>query len=136
MPEIVAAAIAIAALVLFRLYAAHQVTARRGRFVWVFAFPMVVGPAVSVWAGVRLLSSGQLLGGVLLIFGAALGAVELMYFRRVSRAVSTSSPDQDLGEVLVEPAADFMLVTTVGGLIFAVIGGLALIAWAILTRGQ
>ena len=91
--------------------------------------PMVVGPAVIVWAGVRLLALGQLLGGVLLIFGAALGIVELMYFRKISRMVSASSPDQDLGEVLVEPAADFMLVTTVGGLIVAVIGALALIAW-------
>ena len=136
MPEIVAAAIAIVAFALFRHYAAHQVGARRGRFVWVFAFPMVVGPAVIVWAGVRLLALGQLLGGVLLIFGAALGIVELMYFRRISRMVSASSPDQDLGEVLVEPAADFMLVTTVGGLIVAVIGALALIAWGVLTRGQ
>jgi drug/metabolite transporter (DMT)-like permease len=97
---------------------------------------MVVGPAVIVWDGVGLLSLGQLLGGVLLLFGAALGSVELIYFRRVSRAVSTASPDQDLDDVLVEPTTDFMLVIAVGGLIFAVVGGLALVAWAVLTRGQ
>lgn len=134
MPEIVAAAIAVAALLLFRHYAARQVAARRGRFMWAFAFPMVLGPAVIVWAGLRLLSMGQLFGGVLVVFGAALGAVELVYFHRASRAVSATSPDQDLTEALVEPAADFMLVLTVGSLVFVVVGGLALIAWAILTQ--
>lgn len=136
MPEIVAAAVAITALVLFRHYAARQVAARRGRFVWAFAFPMVLGPAVIVWAGLRPLSSGQFFGGVLLVFGAALGTVELLYFHRASRAVSSASPERDLGEVLVEPTADFMLATTAGGLLFAIVGGFALIVWAILTQGN
>jgi len=136
MPEIIAAAIAIAALVLFRHYAARQVGARRGRFVWAFAFPMVLGPAVIVWAGLRLLSSGQILGGLLVVFGAALGTVELQFFRRASRIVSAAAPGQDLGDVLVEPATDFMLVMTVGGLLFAVVGGIGLIVWAVLTQGR
>jgi hypothetical protein len=134
MPEILAAAIAMAALLLFRHFAARQVAARRGRFVWAFAFPMVLGPAAIVWAGLRLLSTGQLIGGVLLVIGAALGTVEVMYFHRASRAVSTTPLDQDLTGALVEQTADFMLVTTIGGLIFAVVGGSALIVWAILTQ--
>jgi hypothetical protein len=134
MSEIVAAAIALAALLLFRHYAARQVAARRGRFVWAFAFPMVLGPAAIVWAGLRLLSTGRLIGVVLLVFGAALGTVELLYFRRASRAVATTPLHQDLTGALVEPAADFMVVTTIGGLIFAVVGAFALIVWAILTQ--
>ena len=63
MPEVLAGAVAVVALVLFRRYAARQVARRRGAFVWAFAFPMVLGPAVIVWAGARLLSSGQILGG-------------------------------------------------------------------------
>jgi hypothetical protein len=133
MAEIVGAVIALAALVLFRHYAARQVAARRGRFVWAFAFPMVLGPAAIVWASLRLISAGQPIGGVLLVLGVALGIVELLFFQRASRAVTATPHGQDLTEALVGPAADFMLVMTVGGLIVAVVGGLALIVWAILT---
>jgi hypothetical protein len=133
MAEIVGAVIALAALVLFRHYAARQVAARRGRFVWAFAFPMVLGPAAIIWASLRLISGGQPIGGVLLVLGVALGIVELLYFQRASRAITATPHGQDLTEALVEPAAAFMLVITVGGLIVAVVGGLALIVWAILT---
>ena len=132
MPEVVAAVIAIAALLLFRRYAAHQVAARRGGFVWAFAFPMVLGPAATIWASLRLVSAGQPIGGVLLVVGAALGIVELLFFQRASRAVTATPPDGDLTEALVEPAANFMIVATVGGLILAVVGGLALVVWATL----
>ena len=136
MPEVLAGAIAVVALVLFRRYAARQVARRRGAFVWAFAFPMVLGPAVIVWAGGRLLSSGQILGGLLLVFGAVLGTVELLFFQRASRAVSTAAPGQDLSEALIEPTTDFVVVMTVGGLILAVVGGLALVFWAILNQNH
>jgi hypothetical protein len=136
MPEVIAGAAAVVALLVFRRYAARQVVARRGRFVWAFAFPMVLGPAVMVWAGLRLLSLGQIFGGFLIIFGAALGAVELTFFRRASRVVSATSPGQDLGDALIEPTTNFMLITTVGALLFAILGGVALVVWAIVTQGR
>jgi hypothetical protein len=135
MPEVLAVGLAIASLVLFRHYAARQIAARRGPFVWAFAFPMVLGPAVIVWAGMRLLSTSQMAGVALLVFGAGLGALEFGFFRRVSRAVSSTPRDRDLGDALTQPTADFMLIATVGGLIFGVSAGLALVVWAILTRG-
>jgi hypothetical protein len=62
MPEILAAAVLVVGLVLIRGYAARQVAKRRGAFVWAFAFPTLLGAAVMVWAGARLLLSGQLIG--------------------------------------------------------------------------
>ena len=134
MPEVLAGVVAVVALVLIRHYAARQVARRRGGFVWAFAFPMVLGPTVMVWAGARLLSSGQIFGGLLLVFGAALGTVELLFFRRASRAVSAVAPGQDLGEALLKPTTDYILVMTVGGLIFAIVGGMALVVWVILKQ--
>ena len=136
MPEVLAGAVAVVALIAFRHYAAREVAKGRGAFIWAFAFPMVVGPAVIVWAGARLLLSGQLFGGFLLVFGAALGMVELLFFRRASRAVSMAVPGQDLGEALLEPTTDFMLVMTIGGLTVAIIGGVALVVWAILNQNH
>jgi hypothetical protein len=130
-PEVIAGLVAVVALVLFRHYAARQVAARRGRFVWAFAFPMLLGPAVMVRAGLRLLSTGPIVGGLMILFGLAVGAVELRFLRRASRAVSTASPADDLDGALIEPTADFLLVITVGGLLFAILGGLALVALAI-----
>jgi hypothetical protein len=135
-PEIILVAVATIGLLLFRHYAARQVAARRGRFVWAFAFPMVLGPAVALWAGFRLVLATQLWGVLLILFGVALGLVELQFFRRASRAVSNASAEQDLGEALVEPATDFAIVMTVGGLIVAIVGGLGLVVWAVLTQGR
>jgi len=135
-PEIIAIAIAVAALIAFRHYAARQVVARRGNFIWAFAFPMVLGPAVIVWAGLSLLSDAQAFGGVMLIAGLAIGTAELMFFRRISRAISAAPDGQDLGEALVKPTADFMLLMTGAGLIFAIVCCGALVVWAILNQGK
>jgi hypothetical protein len=135
-PEIVAIAVAVAALFAFRHYAARQVIARRGNFVWAFAFPMVLGPALIVWAGLSLLSDGHAFGGVMLISGLAIGTAELMFFRRSSQAISAAPNGQDLGEALVKPTADFMLLMTAAGLIFAIACGVALVVWAVLNQGK
>lgn len=136
MPEIAFVAFLIVGVVLLRHYAARQVVARRGGFVWVFAFPMVLGPAVVLWAGVRLLTTGQLFGGLIVLFGLAIGLIEIQFFRRASRAVTNTPVEQDLGAALIEPATDFTLVMTVGGLIVAIVGGLGLVIWAVLNQAR
>lgn len=134
MPEILGIGAAVTALVVFRRYAARQVVKRRGRFVWAFAFPMILGPAVLVWAGAHMVYSGHALGALLVVTGALLGGVELLFFRRASRAVSATPVGGDLGDALLEPATDYMLVMTVGGLLFGIVGGLALVVLAILNQ--
>ena len=134
MPEVVALAIAIAAYALFRIYAARQIAKRRGAFVWVIALPFVLGPALTVWAGLRMLSSAPIIGGLLILFGAILGWAAFVFIRRVQRGVSSAAVEKDVGEALVGPMADYMATTTAVVLLFGLLGGIALVVWAILTR--
>lgn len=134
MPEVVAVVVASAALLAFRHYAARQITARRGRFMWAFAFPMILFGPVAIWTGLRLLSSGVIFGGLLVVVGAAGAAAELLFFWRAPRAVSAPALDQDLWDALDRPTTDFVLVMAVGGLLFGIVGGMALVVWAVLSR--
>ncbi len=134
MLEIGAVILVIAGLIAFRLYAARQIAARRGIFVWAFAFPIVLGPAVMIWAGLGLLSSAPLFGVLIAVGGAALGGAELLYFRRAARAVSGAAPDRDLWDALDAPTTDLGVAMTVGGLLFTILVGIGLVVWVVISH--
>jgi hypothetical protein len=136
MPEIVGAVVAAVAFVAFRYYAARQVAARRGVFVWARAFPLFLVPAAIIWAGVRLLSTAQILGGVLVLFGAVLGVGVLVFFRRASRAISSLAQEDDLNEAIVAQTTDYMLLGTVITVVSGIVIGVAAVVLAILNYGH
>lgn len=129
-PVILGAAV-VAVLVALRHVAARRVVARQGQFVWLMFGPTLIGGIVILWAGIQLFTTVPIVGAAMTIAGGVYLAVVLRFLARLSRAVSSAGPQDDIGAAITDPVVDY--VSTMMGLI--VIGGLVavvgLIVWGV-----
>lgn len=129
-PVILGAAV-VAVLVALRHVAARRVVARQGQFVWLMFGPTLIGGIVILWAGIQLFTTVPIVGAAMTIAGGVYLAVVLRFLARLSRAVSSAGPQDDIGAAITDPVVDY--VSTMMGLIL--IGGLVavvgLIVWGV-----
>lgn len=121
----------VALLVVVRHFAARRVLARQGQFLWLMFVPTLIGAVVIPWAGIQMLGSVPIAGGLMLIAGVVYLAVVLRFLTRASRAVNAAGPQDDIGTALTDPLVEHM--TTLMGvvLIGAVVAVAGLIVWGV-----
>jgi hypothetical protein len=123
-------------LVGVRHYAARRVMVRQGQFVWLMFVPTLIGGIVIPWAGLQILATAPLVGASMVIGGGIYLAVVVRFLTRLSRTVTSTGSEDDLGAAITEPFVDY-LGTTVGlTLIGGVLAVVVLIAWGVSQAGR
>jgi hypothetical protein len=114
-----------------RHYAARRVMARQGQFVWLMFVPTLIGGIVIPWAGLQVLTTAPLVGASMVIGGGIYLAVILRFLTRLSRTVTSTGSEDDIGTAVTESIVDYLGavvgLTLIGGLVAVVV----LIAWGV-----
>jgi hypothetical protein len=134
MPVIVGMAIVVL-LVVVRHFAARRVVARHGWFVWLMFIPTLIGGVAILWASIQALASAPVFGVLMAVAGAIYLALLIRFLTRLSRSVSATGPDEDLGLALTEPVVDYMSTMVGLVLIGAGLAVVALIIWGVSQAG-
>jgi hypothetical protein len=124
--------IAVAAVVVSAvLYGQRRLRARQGRFVWLRFGPMLAGGVVILWASARMIGDLPLVGVPMAIGAVIYLALIVRFLIVLSRTVTATAPQDDLGAAITGPLVDY--TTSVVGLLL--IGGLValvgLIIWGV-----
>jgi hypothetical protein len=127
----VAGIAAVVFLVLLRHFAARRVSARQGRFVWLLFVPTLFGSVVILWASAQTFASAPILGALMAVAGAIYLAVLVRFLTRLSRAVTSAGPQDDVEAAITDPLVDSM--STLMGLILIVglVAVVGLIVWGV-----
>jgi hypothetical protein len=134
MPEIGITVAVVVAILMLRHYAARQIAARRGRFVWAFAVPMLIGPPAMMWSAVGFAESSPRFAVLLFALGLLLLVVLLRFFTGAARAISATRPDQDLVEVLGDKMTDGIVGYVAIMLMIGIVLGVVAVILAAINR--
>jgi len=129
-PVVVGIAV-VAVLVLLRHCAARRVAARQGRFVWLLFAPELFCSVVILLVSIRVFTSAPIVGVLIAISGVICLAALVRFLTRLSRSVTSTGPQADITEAVVEPLVDYSL--TLVGLLLAgsLIALVGLIIWGV-----
>ncbi len=129
-PVLVAIAVVVL-LVGVRHCAARRVMARQGQFVWLMFVPTLIGAIVLPWVGLQMLATEPLLGAGLVIGGGIYLAIVLRFLTRLSRTVTSTGPQDDIGAAVTEPFVDYLGTLAGVLLIVGLVAVVVLIAWGV-----
>lgn len=121
----------VAFLVGLRHFAGRRVAARQGRFVWLMFVPTLFSSVVILWASVQMFASAPILGAFMALTGAIYVAVLVRFTTRLSRAVTSTRQQDDIGMAITGPLVDYL--STMMGLVLIVglVAVVGLIIWGV-----
>ncbi len=117
-------------------YTKRRVRAGPGRYVW-FSSPFMVGlPFVWLWLAIVVFPVERLLAVLFAVVGVLLLGLTLRTFHRLSRAVSSTPPDGDLGAAIQGPLWDHVATYFAAFMLGAFLFAVGLIMWGVIRAAR
>ena len=129
--RVVVGIVVVALLVVVRHIAARRVAARDGRFVWPMFVPTLIVGVVILYVSIQILATEPLLGAVMAVGGVIYLVTLVRFLVRLSRSVTSATPQDDLATAITEPMVDYMSTMVGLGLIGGVVAVVVLIVWGV-----
>jgi len=129
------ALIAAFALILAQFFGMRRLGTRRARYAWLAFAPVLAVPVLMVWAAFSA-SSQPIVALFILLIGIFYGAILVRMVRGVARATATAETQDELMTAIQEPTVDFMLTTTIVGVLGMIVLGVVMIVVVVVERGS
>ena len=123
------------ALILVQFFGIRRLGTRRARYVWLAFAPVLMLPVLLVWSAFNT-ASQPIVALFILLVGLFQGALVVRTVRGVARGTATAETQDEIMTAIEEPSTDFMLITTIVGVLAMIVLGVAMIAVAVAERGR
>ncbi len=132
----IAGILVLVGMVAVERFAKRRVRARQGRYVWLSS-PFMVGlPFVWLWLAIVVFPVVWPLAVLLAVVGVLSLALTARTFHRLSRAVSSTPPDGDLGTAMQGPLWDHVATYSAALMLGTFLFALGLIVWGVIHAAQ
>ena len=102
---------------------------------WAVSLPIALPAVICVWAGIALAGSVEVLGLVFVGLGLVFLAIWVVMTRRSIARVQAAQTEREVAAALDAPVTEVMLAWTGVMLIAALLGGVVLVAYALISNG-
>lgn len=136
MPFPVVLVAGLVALHLVQRVAIRRLGTKRARYAWLSLAPSFVLPAAFLWSAVSQASRQPILGLVLGVVGLGYIYLVVRMVRGVARATASATPGDEFQNVIDEPMTDFILITTIIGVLGLIAAGVVAIVVAFADRAS
>ena len=136
MPFPVVLIIGLVALHLVQHVAVRRLGTKRARYAWLSLARGFVVPVALLVPAVTLASTQPFLGVVLGVVGLGYGYLIVRMVRGVARATASTASEAEVQAAIIEPMTDFMLITTIIGVVGLIAVGVVAIVVALAERGS
>jgi beta-lactamase regulating signal transducer with metallopeptidase domain len=119
------------ALVLLRHVAMRRLGTHQARYAWLSFAPSFLFPAAILWVAITQAWRQPIMGLVLGLIGVGYGFLLVRMVRGVARATASAGTRDELMGRMEEPTTDFLLITTIFGVVGLIVLGVALIVAAV-----